>query len=94
MQYNNYNYAKNRQCKLSNLIEQLSSIQVFIDMPFYGLPDDEAIEGTITGSFTNDKPVYGNATITLYVKQPWTLPDSEFKLVDSQYFEYVSSRLC
>ncbi|KAK3859992.1 hypothetical protein Pcinc_033930 [Petrolisthes cinctipes] len=63
--------------------------EVFIDMPFYGLPDDEAIEGTITGSFTNDKPVYGNATITLYVKQPWTLPDSEFKRVDSQYFPYV-----
>lgn len=62
-------------------------------MPFYGLPDDEAIEGTITGSFTNDKPVYGNATITLYVKQPWTLPDSEFKLVESQYFPYVSSSL-
>lgn len=59
-------------------------------MPYYGLADAEEIEGTVTGSYLSDKPVSGNASLTLYVKQPWTLPDAHFKRVSSQYFEYVS----
>ncbi|XP_069979705.1 CD109 antigen [Penaeus vannamei] len=63
--------------------------EVFVEMPYYGLADAEEIEGTVTGSYLSDKPVSGNASLTLYVKQPWTLPDAHFERVSSQYFEYV-----
>nr|XP_045599597.1 CD109 antigen-like [Procambarus clarkii] len=63
--------------------------EVFVEMPFYKRSDEEAITGTLTGSYITDKPVYGNASLSLYVKQPWTLPDSHFKLVSSLYYHYV-----
>ncbi|XP_066953727.1 LOW QUALITY PROTEIN: CD109 antigen-like [Macrobrachium rosenbergii] len=63
--------------------------EVFLEMPFYGLATDEEIEGTFTGSYTTDKPIYGNVTLTLYAKQPWSRPDSEFKEVSSVFFDYV-----
>ncbi|KAK7017960.1 hypothetical protein SK128_001866, partial [Halocaridina rubra] len=63
--------------------------EVFVELPFYGMSTDEEIVGVLTGSYVTDKPVYGNASLTLSVKQPWTLPDSHYKEVDSLYFEYV-----
>ncbi|KAG7173209.1 CD109 antigen-like 5, partial [Homarus americanus] len=63
--------------------------EVFVEMPFYGLSDDEEIQGTLTGSYLTDKPIYGNASLTLYVKQPWTLPDSDFSRVSSIFYNHV-----
>nr|XP_045598849.1 CD109 antigen-like [Procambarus clarkii] len=64
-----------------------------IEMPFYTMSDEEEITGLLTGSFATDKPISGNATLTLYVKQPWMLPDSEFKLVSSIFYDYVYAEL-
>ncbi|XP_071531816.1 CD109 antigen-like [Panulirus ornatus] len=67
--------------------------EVYVEMPFYGLSDDEEIKGNLTGSYSSEKPVYGNASLTLYVKQPWSLPDSQLKRVSSIYYSYVDAEV-
>ncbi|KAK3858623.1 hypothetical protein Pcinc_035182 [Petrolisthes cinctipes] len=42
--------------------------EVKLFMEKYFLETDEAIQGTVKGEFVNDKMVYGNATVKLYVK--------------------------
>ncbi|XP_063851279.1 CD109 antigen-like [Scylla paramamosain] len=76
-----------KQFLVHKLYEPL--FEVFVGLPYYALSTDEEITGTISGTYTTDKPIYGNASLSVYVKQPWDRPDSDFKYVTTEIFEYV-----
>nr|XP_053644901.1 LOW QUALITY PROTEIN: CD109 antigen-like [Cherax quadricarinatus] len=79
--------VETKRFMVHKIYEPLFEVQV--EMPYYAMDDEEEITGLVTGSYSTDKPIYGNATLTLYVKRPWTLPDTEFKEVSDLYLDYV-----
>nr|XP_045621040.1 CD109 antigen-like isoform X1 [Procambarus clarkii] len=67
-----------------------SRFEVMVEMPFFTLASEGAVSGKFTARFLTYKPVYGQANITVSVKDHWDLPDTAFKKLITDTVPFVS----
>lgn len=61
-----------------------------MEAPFFTKASDGALSGRFGGFFLTYMPVEGSANVTVFVKEHWNLPDSDYREVFMEEVGYVS----
>ncbi|XP_050736759.1 CD109 antigen-like isoform X2 [Eriocheir sinensis] len=64
--------------------------EVLVETPFFTVASDGALSGRFGGFFLTYMPVEGSANVTVFVKEHWNLPDSNYREVFMEEVGYVN----